>query len=199
VSGEAAPDTLSTHVLSPTQPPRRDIGVALGLPEPFTSELQGWRERLGDPAARAIAPHVTLLPPTPVDAECLATAEEHLRQVADRHAPFRLRLSGSATFRPVSPVVFVEVVAGAEACAGLAADVRSGPLRYESPFPYHPHVTVAHHLPDPALDAAEAALASYDAVFGVWGFTLFGRGTDGVWRPQRDYPFRGDVGPVRPG
>ena len=30
-------------------PAPRDFGVAIGLPEPIHSELQGWRERLGDP------------------------------------------------------------------------------------------------------------------------------------------------------
>ncbi|MCU1592676.1 MAG: putative secreted protein, partial [Frankiales bacterium] len=34
----------------------RDIGVAIGIPEPYTSELQGWRERLGDPNASGIPP-----------------------------------------------------------------------------------------------------------------------------------------------
>ena len=43
---------------------RREFGVAIGLPEPIHSELQGWREKLGDPNAAAIPPHITLLPPT---------------------------------------------------------------------------------------------------------------------------------------
>ena len=39
------------------------------------------------------------------------------------------------------------------------------------------------------LDRAFLELASYDARFQVWGFSLFERGKDGVWRPQRDFPF----------
>src|ERR1700728_4059751 len=57
--------------------PTRDIGVAVNTPEPFGSELQGWRERLGDPNASRIVPHVTLLPPTQVATESLAEIEEH--------------------------------------------------------------------------------------------------------------------------
>src|SRR4051794_35741494 len=92
--------------------PTRDIGVAIGIPEPFGQELQDWRERLGDPNAMRIVPHVTLLPPTPVPAEDLADIEEHLRLVATTFRPFDIRLRGSATFLPVSPVVFVPLVQG---------------------------------------------------------------------------------------
>lgn len=177
----------------------RDIGVALGVPEPYTSQLQGWRERLGDPGAGSIPPHITLVPPTPVTPAALAAAEEHLRAVTARHDGFTVRLRGTGSFRPVSPVVFVVVERGAHECARLAGAVRSGPLDCAVTFPYHPHVTVAHDLDAPALDAAEVALHDYEAVFRVWGVTLFERGADGVWRPQRDFPFGASpVGPVPP-
>jgi hypothetical protein len=66
-------------------------------------------------------------------------------------------------------------------------------------FPYHPHVTVAHDVPPAQLDAAYERLAGFDARFRAWGFTLFEHGTDGRWRPQRDFPFGGaEVGPARP-
>jgi 2'-5' RNA ligase len=78
--------------------------------------------------------------------------------------------------------------------------VRSGPLARTLSFPYHPHVTVAHDLGEEALDRASAALADYDARFEVWGFTLFEQDREGVWRPQRDFPFgRGGLpGPPEP-
>jgi 2'-5' RNA ligase len=178
---------------------RRDIGVSIGLPEPYTSELQGWRERLGDPNASSIPPHVTLLPPTPLDTADLDMVEEHLLAVARRHDPFVVHLRGSGTFRPVSPVVFVPLVEGISACELLEADVRSGPLEREVKFPYHPHVTVAHEMSEDLLDRAFRDLAGYDARFPVWGFTLFERGRDEVWRPQRDFPFSTPLpGPVLP-
>src|SRR3954471_4812128 len=86
---------------------RREIGVAIGIPEPYGRELQGWREQLGDPNAKRIVPHVTLVPPTPIDPETLPAIEEHLRLVAVDEVPFEIILRGSATFLPVSPVVFV--------------------------------------------------------------------------------------------
>ena len=177
---------------------RRDFGVAIGLPEPFTSELQDWRRHLGDPNAAGIPPHVTLLPPTALREEALAEVEEHLRTVAACGQPFEMLLRGSATFRPVSPVVFVPVVKGLADCERLEAQVRSGPLRREVKFPYHPHVTVAHDLPEDALDRAFDGLAGYRAGFTVWGFTLFEQDRQGVWRPQRDFPFgSGRPGPVQ--
>jgi 2'-5' RNA ligase len=167
----------------------REIGVAIGIPEPYTIELQGWRERLGDPNAADIPPHVTLLPPTELRTDDLDEVEEHLQIVALHHAPFTMHLRGSGTFRPISPVVFVPIVQGIGECEQLEADVRSGPLEREVRFPYHPHVTVAHDVASDMLDRAFLELAAYDARFQVWGFSLFEKGRDGVWRPQRDFPF----------
>jgi 2'-5' RNA ligase len=167
----------------------RFIGVALDIPEPFGSELQEWRERLGDPNAERIVPHVTLLPPTPVPPEQLPEIEEHLRTVAANFEPFDIRLRGSATFLPISPVVFVPLVLGIAECEQLERAVRSGPLRRTIGYPYHPHVTVAHDLPAEALDRAYVEMSSYDASFRVWGLTLFEQGLDLHWRPQRDVTF----------
>jgi 2'-5' RNA ligase len=180
--------------------PRRDFGVAIGLPEPFTSQLQWWRERLGDPNAAGIPPHITLLPPTALRDQDLDDVEEHLRVVAAGERSFEVHLRGSSTFRPVSPVVFVPVVRGISDCERVQRKVRSGPLERALTFPYHPHVTVAHDLGEDALDLAFASLADYDAQFTVWGFTLFEQGRDKVWRPQRDFPFGagGLPGPVEP-
>jgi 2'-5' RNA ligase len=179
---------------------RRDFGVAFGLPEPYTSELQGWRERLGDPNAAGIPPHVTLLPPTALPEEQIEEVEEHLRLVAASERPFTMHLRGTATFRPVSPVVFVPLVQGIADCERVEAKVRSGPLQREISFPYHPHVTVAHDLGEAALDRAFLSLKDYEAQFEVWGFTLFEQDRQGVWRPQRDFPFAsgGLPGPTEP-
>ncbi len=168
----------------------RRIGIAIGLPEPVAQELQAWREKLGDPSAARIVPHVTLLPPTVVVPTGLAAVEEHLRAVAAVSHPFDIRLRGTATFRPVSPVVFVALAEGIAECELLAERVRSGPLSQDSLYPYHPHVTVAQDLPGDALDRALAALADYEVRFRVWGLQMFEQGADRVWRPQRDFPFR---------
>ena len=180
--------------------PQREIGVAFGIPEPYTGQLQGWRERLGDPNAASIPPHVTLLPPTVLQDTVLGDVEEHLRVIAATESPFVMHLKGSGTFRPLSPVVFVSLVEGGSDCERVQARVRGGPLQRDLGFPYHPHVTVAHYLPTEALDTAFDALAGFEARFTVWGYSLFEQDIAGVWRPQRDFPFGagGRPGPLEP-
>lgn len=169
--------------------PRRDIGVAIGIPEPYSAELQTWRERLGDPSARQVPPHVTLLPPTAVTTDRLAEVEEHLRLIAAEESEFEIHLRGTGTFRPVSPVVFVNLASGLAACERIEAKVRRGPLERVLGFPYHPHVTVAQDVSAEALDRGYTSLATYEARFTVWGFSMFERSVDGMWRPQRDFAF----------
>jgi 2'-5' RNA ligase len=174
-------------------PDVRTIGVAIPIPDPYGPELRRWRESFGDPQARSIPTHITLLPPTPVGAAELAALEEHLTGVAEGGEPFLIRLRGTGTFRPVSPVVFVAVAEGIGACEQVQGKVRTGPLHRELQYPYHPHVTVAHHLDEAHLDRAYRELAGYEARFATWGFSLYEHGDDGVWRPRRDFAFGGTV------
>jgi 2'-5' RNA ligase len=163
--------------------------VAIPIPDPYGPELQRWRSSFGDPLAVSIPTHITLLPPTPVDGAHLDAIEGHLRTVAAVEHAFPIRLRGTATFRPVSPVVFVALAEGIGACERVESKVRSGPLDRELRFPYHPHVTVAHDLGDDVLDRAFKELAGYAATFSVWGFSLYEHGPDGVWRPRRHFAF----------
>jgi 2'-5' RNA ligase len=168
----------------------RTIGVAVGIPEPWGSQLDEYRAASGDPLAALIPAHLTLLGPTEIDASASVSErlEEHLAHVAAGHPPFQLRLRGTGTFRPVTQVVFVAVAAAVAECESLAADIRSGPLARELPFPYHPHITVAHDVPAEALDAVFEGLAGFEARFPIDGFTLYEHGEDGRWHPQRRFP-----------
>lgn len=164
------------------------IGVALAVPPPHGPQLQGARAGFGDPLAALIPPHVTLLGPTVVERTELDKVDEHLSAVATVHAPFTVHLRGTGTFRPVSDVVFVQVVQGISECEQLERSVRSGPLSQELRFHYHPHVTVAHDVPGDALDRAFAELADFEARFEVDRIQVFEHGDDGVWRPVRAFP-----------
>ncbi|MEP6666160.1 MAG: 2'-5' RNA ligase family protein [Nocardioidaceae bacterium] len=166
------------------------IGVAIAIPQPWAGELQSHRASFGDVHANAIPTHITLIPPTEIDGE-LIEVEDHLAAVAEEQAAFRLRLRGTATFRPVSPVVFIVVSEGISACELLAGAARRGPLNQELAFPYHPHVTVAHHLSEDALDQAYDTLADFDCALDVAEFHLYVHGDDGVWRPMRTYKLAG--------
>src|SRR4249919_2966579 len=145
------------------------IGVSLPVPEPWGSELQTYRIDVGDAAARHIPTHITLLPPHQVDGEDLTGIIEHLDSIAAGMPPFRVHLRGTGTFRPVSPVVFIGVVEGISQCEQLVAEMGRGPLAIERSFPYHPHVTVAHHLSEARLEQAFVEREHCDAAFDVGG------------------------------
>jgi 2'-5' RNA ligase len=167
------------------------IGVSVEVPDPWGTELQDYRVRLGDPTAGGIPTHITLLPPVDVDDELVPTIHDHLEGVAEKTAPFDVRMRGTGTFRPVSPVVFVNVVQGISACEVLASAVRQGPLAVEARFPYHPHVTVAHHLDEPLLDRAFEELGSFECRFTADHFSLFVHEDGSGWTPVRHFSLAG--------
>ncbi len=170
------------------------VGVAIAIPQPHAGVLTTWRRRVGDPAADLIFPHVTLLPPTPVPVARLDEIEAHLAAAAATREPFTMHLSGTGTFRPTSPVVFVQVARGVSDCEMLEGAIRCGPLERELDFPYHPHVTVAQEVPDEALDEAYDGLSGFVARFPVDDFVLFSRETGGEWTWRREFPLGAVVG-----
>jgi 2'-5' RNA ligase len=179
-------------VLDPESPGAADdlvtLGVAVAVPEPFASALRDCRAETGDPVAHAVPPHVTIVPPVVVAEKDVAGIVEHVRGVVADVPCFGMSLAGTATFRPVSQVVFVRVVAGAEECDDLQGRVRTGPLTRELGFPYHPHVTVAHDVPPEALDRVQVELAGFRAAFDVEAVHVFSCAGDGVWRQLAEAP-----------
>ena len=163
------------------------IGVAIAIPEPWASELQDYRTSVGDTTATQIPTHITLIPPAEVDAAELEVVNDHLADVAAAVEPFDIHLRGTGTFRPVSPVVFVTLAEGISSCELLADAVRQGPLAVDLEFPYHPHVTVAHHLDDPALDRAFKELAAFECRFAVDAFSLYVHDQQSGWQPTHQY------------
>jgi 2'-5' RNA ligase len=164
------------------------LGVAIAIPEPHAQVLTSWRRRVGDPAAEGVFPHVTLLPPTAVEPGDLPDIEKHLEHVAQHGRTFVMHLAGTGTFRPTTPVVFVQVARGVGDCEELESAIRRGPLERELSYPYHPHVTVAHDIDDAALDAAYDGLAGFIARFHVTSFVLFCRDADERWHWKREFP-----------
>lgn len=161
------------------------IGVAIAIPEPWATQLQEYRTSIGDTTATRIPTHITLVPP--IECNDLDAADEHLRAVARARAPFDVHLRGTGSFRPVSPVVFVCVAEGIPGCERLSAGVRSGPLACELNFPYHPHVTIAHHLDDVALDRAFTELAGFECRFVADEFHLYVHDDEIGWQVDRSF------------
>jgi 2'-5' RNA ligase len=170
---------------------RLTVGVLITIPEPHATVLSGWRRHVGDPQADLIPPHVTLLPPTHVRPEDVEAIETHLREAGRGVDPFPMHLFGTGTFRPLSPVVFIQVARGLAECEVLEKSIRCGPLDRELDFPYHPHVTVAQEIDDAGLDEAYDALSTFVARFVVEEFSLFVRPPDGVWTRRRSFTLGG--------
>lgn len=180
-------DPTLTALPPVVEPGSVTIGIAIAIPDPCGTEVKQARERYGDPQARAIPTHITLLPPALVSPIMLEGIDAHLRAAAASVKPFRVSLHGSATFRPVSPVVFLSVNEGIAGCEALERVIRSGPLLRRRNFPYHPHVTLVHELPEQVLDAAFHDFAEYRFSFMADAFTLYEQDSAHVWQPVRVY------------
>lgn len=163
------------------------IGVAIAIPEPWATELQDYRTSVGDRTAEQIPTHITLIPPVEVEPGGLGAVEDHLATAAGTVRAFEIHLRGTGTFRPVSPVVFVTVAKGISSCEVLANAVRRGPLAVDLNFPYHPHVTIAQHLDDAALDRAFSELADFECRFLADAFSLYVHDNGDGWRPTRHF------------
>ena len=163
------------------------MGVSIAVPEPYGSELREKRAAFGDPAAATVPSHVTLLPPFEVADDEVGALADSLTAVASAHQPFVMSLRSTGTFRPSSPVVFIAVREGISNVEMLAAAVRQKIGDEAAQFPFHPHVTVAHHLDEASLDHAFVDLAHYEATFPVNSFVLYKHEDSTGWVPSMEF------------
>lgn len=157
------------------------IGVVVGIPEPYSSELTKARTDAGDPLGSLVPPHVTLLPPVELADGALPDVINHISDIARANEVFSMELSGTESFRPVSPVVFVALSQGWDECVTLQKQVNSGVLETELHFPYHPHVTIAQSVEEPQLDQAQENLKDFEAAFTVPTIDLYTWDEGGGW------------------
>lgn len=158
------------------------IGVAIAIPAPWGRQVRDARREIGDPQADVIPPHITLLPPTQVPQRAMPRIRHHLVVAAGHYPPFTISLRGTGSFRPVSPVVFVNVVEGAEHCDRLQQLVNAGVLHRPLHFDYHPHVTLGHNVSDEKLDAVRDRMSGFRATFPVEHFGLYRFDGHGSWQ-----------------
>jgi 2'-5' RNA ligase len=78
---------------------------------------------------------------------------------------------------------------GFDECVSLHRELQQGPLARTLPFPYHPHVTVAHDLPPERLDEAQSGLDAYSAAFTVDSMGLYQHDADGFWQLREELRF----------
>jgi 2'-5' RNA ligase len=67
------------------------LGVALLLPDPAATEVDGLRRALGDGSLGRIPAHLTLVPPVNVRADDMPAALDLLRRAATQTRPLDLR------------------------------------------------------------------------------------------------------------
>jgi 2'-5' RNA ligase len=169
--------------------PKRRFGVALLLPEPVATEVDGLRRALGDGALGRIPAHLTLVPPVNVAEDAVSEALDVLRRAATSTRPLDLRLCPPATFHPVTPVVYLPVAGDVDGLHGLRDRVFRPPLARALTHPFVPHVTVADDMEPARISAAVAALADFVADVRIDGVHLLEEGGGRRWRPIAEAPF----------
>lgn len=164
------------------------VGVSIAIPEPYGELLRDKRRSFGDELADRIPSHITLAPPLVVDEGGVATLTHDLAELADVFEPFTVSLLGTGTFRPISPVVFIAVSEGIAQIETLAEGVRKAIGAPEPEFPFHPHVTIAHNVPDAALDEALRDLIDFRCSFEVDAIHLYVDDPERGWLPTSRFP-----------
>jgi 2'-5' RNA ligase len=138
---------------------RQRLGVAVMIPDPAATEIDGLRRALGDTALARIAPHITLAAPVNVHHQRFEDARDVVRAAAATTLPFRLELGPMASFGPGSETAFLDVAGdGLPRLEALHRALRRAPLLREptqrsDDRAFRAHVTVLTKQ-DPAQVAA---------------------------------------------
>jgi 2'-5' RNA ligase len=169
--------------------PRRRLAVALLVPPPVATEVDGLRRALGDGALGRIPAHLTLVPPVNVAEDDLLRAVDGLREAAAAAGPLDLRLGPAATFHPVTPVVYLAVGGAVGGVRALRDRVFRPPLARAVTHPFVPHVTVADDMAPERIPAAVAALADFVVDVRIEAVHLLEEGRGRVWRPTAEAAF----------
>jgi len=112
------------------------------LPDPLGKFLDDLRRELV-PGCVPHA-HVTILPPRPLSASP-QTAIETVRSRVSDFAPFHIELGQVEVF-PGTDVVYLSIGDGHKDLLQMHRTLNAGPLHYEEPYRYHPHITLAQEL-----------------------------------------------------
>ena len=143
--------------------PRRRFAVALLIPPPVSTEIDGLRRGLGDRQLGRIDPHITLIPPINLHDEELVDAMAVVQAAAVGREPVSLTLGPVDTFGAHSPVRFLSVAPWGPVIE-LYEACWTGVLERPENRSFHPHVTIdIAGGPTGGEDPAVEVLASYEA------------------------------------
>ena len=127
------------------------FALVIYIPAPLGSFLDDLRRELAphyNPHA-----HVSVLPPRPLAVDW-REASEQARALIEGWTPFDIHLNSPQRF-PVTDVIYLDIGSGASELRRMHAAMNSSALRFDEPFPYHPHVTLAQEIPHEQVPAME--------------------------------------------
>ena len=145
---------------------RRRFAVALLIPPPVATEVDGLRRALGDRQLGKIDPHITIVPPINLRDEQVADMLAVVQAAASGNDPMTLTIGPLETFTRRSPVRFLAVDPW-EPVVALHRACWTGVLDRPEDRPFHPHVTVdiaggPTDTDDPAVDMLRHYRAEVD-------------------------------------
>ncbi|MBK5222681.1 MAG: GNAT family N-acetyltransferase [Acidimicrobiia bacterium] len=146
---------------------RSRLAVALMVPEPHRTEIDGLRRAVGGDLAR-IEPHITLVPPVNVRDEAMGEALSILRDAAAaQEGPLDLTIGPAASFAPTNRVLYLRVDGSPivlSALERLRASVLQGVLRRDEQRAFVPHVTLTNRLGGHGSPSGEGTTESDDDI-----------------------------------
>jgi len=126
-----------------TPPPASDnsyyYALVSYLPEPLGPFLYQVRSDL--PGIVNPQPHITILPPRPLDLP-LDALSRHAQGILDRFDAFDVELTGVSSFSGTS-VLYLEVGEGSDTLHRLHAELNRDELLHAEEFEYLPHLTLS--------------------------------------------------------
>jgi len=153
------------------------------LPDPLRKFLDDLRRELVPGCLPAA--HLTILPPRPLSGTA-AEALETIRARISDFSPFEIE-TGEVLVFPISDVIYLSIKKGGKELLPMYKSLNVGPLRYQEPFPYHPHITLAQGLTrEQSVELAAVARRrwseyAYSRVFPVESLAFVQNTTRNLW------------------
>lgn len=98
--------------------------------------------------------HVSVLPPRSLSVSW-KTASEQARNLIEPCPPFEVQLGKIRVFDETD-VIYIDVDGGARELEQMHYEMNKGPLEFEEPFKYHPHITLAQEIDHACLPELHA-------------------------------------------
>lgn len=184
-------DPTATQHRVPAEERLNIFALVIYIPGPLGRFLDDLRRELA-PACNPHA-HVSVLPPRSLAVDW-EEASDYVRGLLEPRPPFQVDL-GNVNVFPVTNVTYLEVEKGAAELRSMHAAMIRGPLQFDEPFVYHPHITLAQEIPPEfAADVHETARRRWQEYRGVRSFyaehAVFVRNTeDNCWIDLAEFHF----------